>query len=95
MGPYDEDELCRSEFGVWADELSGEERAGLIGAYVRRKRWEARMQAMSALETRAAVFNRPHGDMRGPDLTRDGERIERVSTKNGLAAMLHGKRKGR
>jgi hypothetical protein len=58
-------------------------------AYVRRKRWEARTHAVAAVEVQAAVLGgRPRAGTLGPDTTKDGERIQRVSTKNGLAAMM-------
>jgi hypothetical protein len=92
MGAYDEDELCRSEFGLWADELSAEERAGLLIAYTRRKQWEAKVQAMAQLELQTMLFSQPPPGEVGPAVTADGERIQRTSTRAGLSALLQRQR---
>jgi hypothetical protein len=64
-------------------------------AYIRRKQWEAKVQAMAQLEAQAVMFSRPLSHAApGPTITTDGERVQRVSTKNGLASLLEGKRRG-
>jgi hypothetical protein len=61
-------------------------------AYIRRKQWEAKVQAMAQLEVQAAVFSRSPADKGGPAVTADGERIQRTSTRAGLAALLQRQR---